>query len=62
MGKKGKKTLADTHIFSDDVMDEMQNLEATAEVTGLEDSPLDDDATALTGEPHRPELTGTNNS
>ena len=37
-------------------------LEATAEVTGLEDSPLDDDATAVTGEPHRPELTGTDNS
>ena len=62
MGKKGKKTLADTHIFSDEVMDEMQNLEVTAEVTGLEDSPLDDDATAVTGEPHRPELTGTDNS
>ncbi len=61
-GKKGKKNLADTHVFSDEVMDEMQNLEATAEVTGLDDLPLDDDATAVTGEPRRPELTGTDNS
>lgn len=62
MGKKGKKTPADTHIFSDEVMDEMQNLEATAEVTGLEESPLDDDATPVTGKPLRPELPGTDNS
>ena len=58
MGKKGKKNLADTHVFSDEVMDEMQNLE----VTGLDDLPLDDDATAVTSEPHRPKLTGTDNS
>jgi hypothetical protein len=46
MGSKAKPDPRDTYIFSDDVMDEMENLEATVEIVGLEDLPLDDDATA----------------
>ncbi len=47
MGSGTKKDPRDTYIFSDEVMDEMENLEATAEIVGLEDLPLDDDATAV---------------
>ncbi len=61
MGKKGKQDPADTHIFSDEVMDEMQNLEATSELAGLEDLPQDGDATAVTGKMQRPKVTGTGN-
>ena len=52
MGSKAKTDPRDTYIFSDEVMDEMQNLEASAELLGLEDLPQDDDdeiaATTLT--------------
>ncbi len=47
MGSRAKKDPRDTYIFSDEVLDEMENLEATAEIVGLEDLPLDDDATAV---------------
>ncbi len=44
MSDKAKKDPADTYIFSDEVLDEMENLEATAEMAGLEELPQDDDA------------------
>ena len=46
MGSRAKTDPRDTYIFSDEAMDEMENLEATVEIAGLEDLPLDDDATA----------------
>ena len=49
MGDKAKKDPADTYIFSDEVLDEMENLEATAEMAGLEELPQDDDVAATPG-------------
>ena len=46
MGSRAKPDPRDTYIFSDDVMEEMENLEATVEIVGLEDLPPDDDTTA----------------
>ncbi len=47
MGNQGKKDQIGTDISSDEVMDEMDNLEATVEIVGLEDLPQDDDATVV---------------
>ncbi len=47
MGNQGKKDRTGMLISSDEVMDEMDNLEATVEIAGLEDLPQDDDATAV---------------
>ena len=62
MGSKAKTDPRDTYIFSDEVMDEMQNLEATAELLGLEDVPQDDDATAVPGKERRLKATGGDNA
>ncbi len=58
MGNKAKKDPADTYIFSDEVLDEMENLEATAELTGLEELPQDDDAADAPGKKRHPKVTG----
>ena len=39
-----------TFVFSDDVMDEMQNLEATEVMETLEEASIDDDATVVMNE------------
>ena len=63
MGKKGKKELVGTYIFSDEVMDEMQNLEATAALAILEDYPQDDAAAAVPpGETRRRKVTDADSS
>ena len=58
MGSKAKTDPRDTYIFSDEVMDEMQNLEASAELLGLEDLPQDDDEIAVPGKERRLKPTG----
>jgi hypothetical protein len=58
MGSKAKTDPRDTYIFSDEVMDEMQNLEASAELLGLEDLPQDDDAIAVPDKKRRVKATG----
>lgn len=62
MGNKAKKDPADTYIFSDEVLDEMENLEATAELAGLEELPQDDDAADAAGKKRHPKVTGVDNS
>ena len=65
MGNKAKKDPADTYIFSDEVLDEMENLEATAELAGLEELPQDDDAPDAPdapGKKRHPKVTGVDNS
>lgn len=47
MGKQDKKDTAGTYIFSDEVMDEMENLEATGIIAVLEELPQDDDETVV---------------
>ena len=47
MGKEDKKDRTGTSSFSDEVMDEMDDLEATAEMAALEELPQDDDAKSL---------------
>ncbi len=62
MGNKAKKDPADTYIFSDEVLDEMENLEATAEMARLEELPQDDDATAVLRTTRRRKATGGDSS
>ncbi len=62
MGKKGKKELVGTYIFSDEVMDEMQNLEATAALAVLDDFPQDDAAATVPGETRRRTVTDADSS
>ncbi len=58
MDSRAKTNPRDTYVFSDESMDEMQNLEATAELLGLEDTPQDDDETAVPGKKRRLKTTG----
>ncbi len=62
MGKKGNTEPADTYIFSDEVMDEMQNLEATAALAVLEDFPQDDAVVTVRGETRRRKVTDAGSS
>ncbi len=58
MGKKDKRDRTGTYTVSNEVMDEMENLEATAEIAGLEGLPQDDDATAVIKVPRPRKATG----
>ena len=61
MGDKDKNDRTDTDVSSDEVMDEMDDLEATEEMLGLESLPQDDDATVvLKTPPHRKTRGGDN--
>ncbi len=62
MGKQDKKDTAGTYIFSDEVMDEMQNLEATAALAVLEDFPQDDAVVTVPGETRRRKVTDAGSS
>ncbi len=62
MGKKDKKDRTGTSSFRDEVMDEMDDLEATAEMEGLEELPQDDDATVVLRTTRRRKATGGDSS
>ncbi len=62
MGNKDKNNQADASISRDGVMDEMDDLEASEEMVGLEDLPHDDDATVVLKTSHRQKATGGDNS
>jgi hypothetical protein len=62
MGNKDKNNQADASISRDGVMDEMDDLEATEEMVGLEDLPHDDDATVVLKTSHRQKATDGANS
>ncbi len=50
MGKIAKTDLSGTYVLDDDVMDEMENLEATAAIETFDDLPQDSEATVALGE------------
>lgn len=50
MGKIAKTGLSGTYVLDDDVMDEMENLEATAVIENSDDLPQDSEATIVLGE------------
>ena len=62
MGKKDKKDRTGTSSFRDEVMDEMDDLEATVEMEGLEELPQDDDATVVLRTTRRRKATGGDSS
>ena len=62
MGNKDKKNRTDTSISEDEVMDEMDDLEATEEMVGLEELPQDDDATVVLRTTRRRKATGDDSS
>jgi len=62
MGNKDKKNRTDTSISEDEVMDEMDDLEATEEMVGLEELPQDDDATVVLRTTRRRKATGGDSS
>ena len=62
MGKQGKKDRKSMYISSDEVMDEMDNLEATVEIVVLEDLPQDDDATVVLKTPRGRKATSGDSS
>jgi hypothetical protein len=62
MGKEDKQDRTGTSSFSDEVMDEMDDLEATAEMAALEELPQDDDATVVLSTTRRREATGGDSS
>lgn len=62
MGDKDKNDQTDTDVSSDEVMDEMDDLEATAEMLGLEGLPQDNDATVVLKTPRHRKTKGGDNS
>ncbi len=62
MGNKDKNNQTDASISRDEVMDEMDDLEATEEMLGLEDLPHDDDATVVLKTSRRRKATGGDSS
>jgi hypothetical protein len=57
MGKIGKTDLSGTYVLDDDVMDEMENLEATAAIESSDDLLEDSEPTAVLGETYRLKIT-----
>ena len=62
MGNKDKNNQTDASISRDEVRDEMDDLEATEEMLGLEDLPHDDDATVVLKATHRQKARGGDRS
>ncbi len=50
MNTKPNSDATGTFVFSDDALDEMQNLEATEVMEALEEAPIDYDATVVLDE------------
>jgi hypothetical protein len=57
MGNIGKTDLSGTYVLDDDVMDEMENLEATAAIESSDDLLEDCEPTAVLGETYRLKIT-----
>jgi hypothetical protein len=62
MDNKDNKNQTDASISRDEVMDEMDDLEATAEMEGLEELPQDNDATVVLRTTRRRKATGGDSS
>jgi hypothetical protein len=59
MDNKASKKHDGTYVFSDDVVDEMQNLEATMVMDNADSEPLQDNqATVVLGKTYRLKVTG----
>ena len=57
MGKIAKKDPAGTYVLSDDVMDEMENLEATTVMEKFDELPQDDESTVVLSKTERLKIT-----
>ena len=53
MGTVAKTDLSGTYVLDDDVMEEMENLEATAVIENSDDLPQDSESTIVLGETDR---------
>jgi hypothetical protein len=62
MGKIAKTDLTGTYVLDDDVMDEMENLEATAAIENFDDLPQDSEPTVVLGETYRLKISGGEDS
>ncbi len=62
MGKIAKTDLTGTYVLDDDVMDEMENLEATAAIENFDDLPQDSEPTVVLGETCRLKISGGEDS
>jgi hypothetical protein len=62
MGKIAKTDLSDTYVLDDDVMDEMENLEATTVMQKTADLPQDSESTAVLDEIYRLKISGDEDS
>ncbi|MFP6828982.1 MAG: hypothetical protein VCC36_08105 [Gammaproteobacteria bacterium] len=62
MGKIAKTDLTGTYVLDDDVMDEMENLEATAAIESFDDLPQDSEPTVVLGETYRLKISGGEDS
>jgi hypothetical protein len=62
MGKIAKTDLSGTYVLDDDVMDEMENLEATTLMRKTADLPQDSESTAVLGETYRLNISGDEDS
>ncbi len=62
MGKIAKTDLSGTYVLDDDVMDEMQNLEATAAIENFDDLPQDSEPTVVLSKTYRLKISGGEDS
>ena len=62
MGKIAKTDLSGTYVLDDDVMDEMENLEATAAIENSDDLLQDDESTVVLDKTYRLKITAGENS
>jgi hypothetical protein len=62
MGKIAKTDLSDTYVLDDDVMDEMENLEATTVMQKTADLPQDNESTVVLDETYRLKISGSEDS
>ncbi|MEE9571266.1 MAG: hypothetical protein V3W02_06160 [Gammaproteobacteria bacterium] len=62
MGKIAKTDLSGTYVLDDDVMDEMENLEATTVMQKTADLPQDNESTVVLDETYRLKISGGEDS
>ena len=62
MGKTAKTDLSGTYVLDDDVMDEMENLEATAVIENSDDLPQDSESTIVLSETEQLKIVNGKNS
>ena len=62
MGTVAKTNLSGSYILDDDVMDEMENLEATAVIENSDDLPRDSESTIVLSETEQLKIVNGKNS